>query len=723
MSSISIVSHVTDPGDVTHSRITDLLVRDVDGQAQLYSSTRHDGVLRHWNIESGVLMIGQTLPFGGDLVLGGAGGMTDLSQGTFPALLLGGGTDGALQTITLSPDGGFDTASALITLPPAFDGFQYGATLTLADGSQSVFGAFAGQSGLAQLRFDEGGNLSGHAVLQDAMQSTTSGIAATAATVVGGQRFFVSTSALQNGITARAIDDRGQVTGETTIGADDGLWISAPTALDTATVGDVTYLILAAAGTDSLTVVELAPDGNMIVRDHVLDARETRFGGVTSLEIIEADGKTYVIAGGADDGVSVFLLLEGGLLVHRNTIEDTKEIGLDNISALAAIARAGAVDIFVASSSEPGLTQLQLETGPVGVTRTAAVNGGLLIGTDGSDILQGHDGNDVIEAGSGDDILRDGQGGDVLTGGAGADLFIISSDGAIDTIRDFTVGEDKIDLSLWPMLRDISQLFITLQEEGMQIIYGDEVLNVQSADGAPIDYRDLLTTDLIGASRLPVDLTPGYPGPATPPLGEAPTDQPADEGGAQNPLTSLQMIKAGNLDALRGTMGSSGESGNSGVVIDGRNADETLEGGAGFDLIFAGGGADTVHGLAGNDTLFGRGGNDTLFGDQGADTIFGGGGSDTIFGGAGHDMLYGGGGADTFIFESGTDEIADFEQGLDRIILDSALWTGLTSAADLLFRYGDISDGHAMIDFEDGNILIIHGVTDPETLAADIALF
>lgn len=44
---------------------------------------------------------------------------------------------------------------------------------------------------------------------------------------------------------------------------------------------------------------------------------------MTALEIIESGGRTYVIAGGADDGVSVLMLLEGGLLVHRDSIEDT----------------------------------------------------------------------------------------------------------------------------------------------------------------------------------------------------------------------------------------------------------------------------------------------------------------------------------------------------------------------------------------------------------------
>lgn len=722
MSSISFSYYVTDPGDVTHSHITDLMIVDVDGTAQLYSGTRYDGVLRQWDITSGFLSIGHNLAFSGNIVASGVGGITDLSCDATPGLLVGGGPGGALQTVQLEPDGSFGSTTALSALPDSFVGFQHGVTLKLPDGAQTVFGTLAGQPGLARLTFDALGVLQGHAVFQDA---TTSGLAALTITTVAGQNYIISTSTLRNGITARAIDDAGRPVSETTVGADDGLWISAPTALDTAIVGGTTYLILAAAGTDSLTVIALNTDGSMTVRDHILDARETRFGGVTAIEVIEADGKTYVIAGGADDGVSVFLLLEGGLLVHRATIEDTEDSGLDNISALAAWQRTAGVDIFVASSSETGVTQLRLDTGIAGATQTATLTGGPLEGTAGSDILQGHNGDDIINAGPGDDILRDGQGSDVMSGGAGADLFILTADGETDTITDFTPGEDKLDLSLWPMLRDISQLFMTLQDDGMRIIYGDEVLNVQSADGNPIDYRTLNTTDLIGASRLPVSILPGYPGPATPtPPLNGPSDQPAiDEGGDYSALTPLQAISADAFSLLRDALNTPAPKPATGMVINGRDTTETLIGTDHIDLIFAGAGNDTLGGGDGDDTLFGRAGNDTLKGGNGADTLFGGSGADMIDGGNGQDVLYGGDGADTFIFNSGSDIIADFEQGIDRIILDATLWTGLTSAADVLFVYGKFDDGRATIEFEDGNTLVIEGVMNPANLADDISLF
>ncbi|MGT8838606.1 cadherin [Vibrio cholerae] len=82
-----------------------------------------------------------------------------------------------------------------------------------------------------------------------------------------------------------------------------------------------------------------------------------------------------------------------------------------------------------------------------------------LIGGDGNDALRGGADNDYISGGRGNDVLRGdsgndvligGLGNDILTGGSGEDLFKWVDgdlDGSRDRITDFTIGQDKIDLS------------------------------------------------------------------------------------------------------------------------------------------------------------------------------------------------------------------------------------------------------------------------------------
>jgi hypothetical protein len=69
------------------------------------------------------------------------------------------------------------------------------------------------------------------------------------------------------------------------------------------------------------------------------------------------------------------------------------------------------------------------------------------IGFDGDDLISGGAGNDNLDGGAGNDILEGGEGADILAGGAGKDTFLYhAGDIGQDTIRDFTVGEDTIDL-------------------------------------------------------------------------------------------------------------------------------------------------------------------------------------------------------------------------------------------------------------------------------------
>ncbi len=69
-----------------------------------------------------------------------------------------------------------------------------------------------------------------------------------------------------------------------------------------------------------------------------------------------------------------------------------------------------------------------------------------LCGCDGDDFLRGGRGNDVLNGEKGNDIVVGGFGDDTLTGGLGSDRFRFAPSTGTDTITDFTVGEDLIEL-------------------------------------------------------------------------------------------------------------------------------------------------------------------------------------------------------------------------------------------------------------------------------------
>lgn len=110
------------------------------------------------------------------------------------------------------------------------------------------------------------------------------------------------------------------------------------------------------------------------------------------------------------------------------------------------------------------------------------------------------------------------------------------------------------------------------------------------------------------------------------------------------------------------------------LITGGAGAD-SLVGDAGADLAQGGGGRDVIMGGAGRDVLEGGGGRDTIEGDGGRDRLDGGAGFDVLTGGRGADTLTGGGGSDRFVFGSnhGRDEITDFVQGRDKIVIETGL--------------------------------------------------
>ena len=137
------------------------------------------------------------------------------------------------------------------------------------------------------------------------------------------------------------------------------------------------------------------------------------------------------------------------------------------------------------------------------------------------------------------------------------------------------------------------------------------------------------------------------------------------------------------------------------------------------------GAANGVTGNAGANVLTGLGGRDQLAGGGGTDRLVGGGGMDILAGGAGvGDVLKGGIGADTFVLMAGdgSDRVVDFSQvGGDRLRLDDALWAGQTlTASAVISGFASTASGHVILNFGDGDVLHLLGVTTLTGLAGTI---
>jgi len=771
MANLEFTARGRSAGDAALPRITSLLADPETGL--LYSITADGGRIQSWNAVGRGIDARHGLDMDSASQAGAASGLAMLDLASGPALLATG--PGAAQLHMMSDSGEIGTGRALMAPTWGLSAPVDVEMVPLPGGGEMLYGGLSGRPGIARLRLSDSGiALSSGIALDNSATHLETTTALASARIGGRSLLFTATDGSTSVLTSFSIGRDGALTIRSEIGSEAGLWISAPTAMESLILGQERYLVLGAAGSGSLSVMRISTDGSLAVTDHLIDDRDSRFDGVTALATLTHRGRGFVVSGGADDGVSVHELLPGGRLVALAHLADGIASGLADISALALAVRGAGdgIDIFAASASEPGVTRLRLD-----------LRGGTL--------QLGSAADETLSGGAGDDILRDGGGSDRLSGEAGSDIFVLDADGRIDRIIDFEQGIDRLDLSAWPMLQDVSQLEMRVEGAVLRLGYGSETLLLQGANGQAPDPALLTTAELIGGTHLPLVAMAGEAGPApeiplTPPrsVTEAERARAAAESEAKREETAPseprdgagpdrqrggagddrldgksgddrlwggggadRLLGRGGDDRLLGGEGPDRLLGGSGAdLLKGQGGADRLHGGSGADRLFGGAGADQLKGKggadrlsggagddalgggadadrllggAGNDRLAGGAGDDALIGGRGADQLFGGKGADELRGSAGADRLTGGSGLDRFVFETGRDRIIDL-QDRDRIVFDRELWRGDLSPRQVVARFAEKGGADTVFDFGGGDSLRVEDVARPASLIDQI---
>ncbi len=417
-------------------------------------------------------------------------------------------------------------------------------------------------------------------------------MAASAVFAAGGVNYIATLSASEDGLNIAdvSLDALSQVGA---LGAPGGFPINIPRDIAVVQRLDETLLLVAASGSSSLSVVRFE-GGSPILADHVLDAEWKQLIGVEEVAGISHGDFAFAVAGGAEGGISIFTVLPGGRLVHLDSLADDDTTALYRVSDIELTIIADELQIYASSHWESGLTRLSYDLSGLGVVTVAPDTGAGGNGTAADDQIIGSAVGEALSAGAGDDILLDGAGMDTLTGGAGQDLFAMAADGLTDTITDFERGVDKLDLSAFDFLYDISQLQVTPTSYGATLSHGNETIEVYTSDGAPLMGAELTNADILNVDRPPL-LAVGQ-----------------------------ELVGGAGPDTLNGGAGND--------TIHGEDGDDEINGNFGADTLTGGVGLDLIHGGGGNDTILGHGDADTLVGDLGDDLILGDIGDDVIYG-------------------------------------------------------------------------------------------
>ncbi len=567
------------------SGLDDLFVYDTGGRMVLYGFNRGQSRVVELTIDAnGDLTHAATLQLAGSVAVGNSVQLGVMALGGRNALTLAGIVPSAGQAVTVSPTGGLGAQTIL----PDLLTLRVPQSVTIGPADVIVTGGFDG--GLLHYA-DTGHGYHLTTSLADDATRYLADLSASVTYALAGEIYVATASASEDGLNLARVTATG-LDQTAVLGATEGLPIGTPADLAVVQRLNETVLVVASTGTSSVSTV-LVQGTAPLLADHIFDSDATRFSGATTVAALTYGDAAYVAAGGAEGGVSLLTVLPGGRLVHLDSLAEDETLPLDQIGALEMQVQAGALHIYAGALTETGLTHITYDLSDTGSvlladgsgTTTGTALGDQIIGTETADGLSGL---------GGDDILLDGAGADWLMGGAGADLFVFSADQTTDTITDFERGIDRLDLSAFDFLGDVSQLTVTPTATGATLVFRDETIEITTADALPLTSGELTNADILNVDR------PSF-------------------------LHANRTITGGpDPDTLTGGTGSD--------TIDGAGGNDTLTGNGGDDSLLGGGGLDLLYGNAGNDTLNGQGGADTLVGGAGDDWLDGGDGADVIYG-------------------------------------------------------------------------------------------
>ena len=329
----------------------------------------------------------------------------------------------------------------------------------------------------------------------DTAKSYVGNVSDTASVSIAGQDYLLTLSSLENGLTSYAIAADRSAAMIDTVGQHDGLYVSGPAALQVVNLAGLTYAIVAATGSSSLSVVRVNPLGCLFVTDHVVDDLTTRFAHTQVLDSFTWNDRAFVVSAGSDAGITIMELLPNGHLTPFHTVALETGAGLYGVTGLEVAVNGSTLQVFVVDAHADRVQTFEMSLATIGGSITAGsgqTNGSAL-----GDLIMGNAESQSFSGAGGDDWLVSGGGADGFSGGSGADTFVLDESLQTSTIVDYEKHLDRIDLSDWGYLYSVTALTINATGTGATLIYGDHQLRLISADGHTLSAADFTETDFL----------------------------------------------------------------------------------------------------------------------------------------------------------------------------------------------------------------------------------
>lgn len=380
---------------------------------------------------------------------------------------------------------------------------------------------------------------------------------------------------------------------------------------------------------------------------------------------------------------------------------------------------------------------------------TGTTGNNFLAGTNGEDIFYGKSGTDILQGLSGNDVLNGQAGNDTLTGGAGNDTFVYQTGGGVDSVKDFNLLDDVIDIEVagYSLFRDIQPL---LRQWGANVaIYFDtnNYLILENVSAANLKAQHFIFSserNVVSGTSLSEwvggtngrdlvlggggnDVLEGLSG------SDILNGQVGSDvliGGAGNDIFVYQ--KGGGIDYVRDFSLSDDVIH---VEVDGFNSFRALQPlmsqwgpnvaiyfdannyvvlenvslkNLGYQHFVFSDTRSTILGTSAAEYLPGTNGRDFMLGGAGNDVLDALSGNDILNGQSGNDTLLGGAGSDIFVYEKngGIDYFKDFKLSEDMISLKDTGYNSFIALQPLMRQWGP----NVAVCFDTNNYFILENI-------------
>jgi 6-phosphogluconolactonase (cycloisomerase 2 family) len=291
------------------------------------------------------------------LQLDGAINVTTAVVGGATYLFASAANDNAVSVFSIAADGALDLVDSVVddgTLE-LFNPAEM--TTAVIGGTTYLFVAGWFDDGVSVFSVAADGTLTNVDNVRDDATLQLLTAAAVPTAVIGGTTYLFVAGASDDGVSVFSVAADGTLSNVHNVSDDATLELDGAGGATTAVVDGTTYLFVAGQSDYGVSVFSVAADGTLTSVDNVSDDATLELAGADGITTAVIDGTTYLfVSGYDDDGVSVFSVAANGTLTNVDNVSDEGELELDFARDLRTAVIGGTTYLFVAGEADHGVS-------------------------------------------------------------------------------------------------------------------------------------------------------------------------------------------------------------------------------------------------------------------------------------------------------------------------------------------------------------------------------